>query len=344
MDFSQLNLDKRLLSGISALGFVAPTPVQEKAIPLALQGRDVLALAQTGTGKTAAFVLPLLQFLLANSQGQNDRGEGFLGKPEKLPRIPHVLNGVQPTVSGCLEKRPSSLLRPPSGTLHTGRMPLKALVLAPTRELTKQIEADVLAIGRDTRLRCTTIFGGVGKHAQATRLKAGVDIVAACPGRLLDHVRQGNLDLSSVEVLVLDEADMMFDMGFLSDIRTILQLTCNRRQTLMYSATMPEPVAALADEAMSNPVRVEVDYAMPAETVEHSLFPVPLHLKTPLLKSILRSLTVESVLIFTRTRHGAQRLWRQLTNVGFRATCLQGDLSQRRRQDALKGFPHINRP
>ncbi len=285
MGFAHFSLHPSLLETIAELGFLAPTPIQERAIPPAMEGRDVLGLAQTGTGKTAAFVLPLLDRLLA-----------------------------------------------------APRSAVRGLVIAPTRELAEQIHNDIRQLGRRTRIRSVAIYGGVGFHGQVLQMRGGADILVACPGRLLDHVRQGTVDLSHVEALVLDEADMMFDMGFLDDVHEILRCTARRRQTMMFSATMPDPVRALADGCMRDPVLVEVDIATPAETVSHVLYPVASHLKTPLLKSMLRSLEYESMLIFTRTRHGARRLWQQLGKVGFNVTCMQGNLSQRRRQAALDGF------
>lgn len=285
MSFAHFSLHQSLLEAIEEQGFEAPTPIQERAIPPAMEGRDVLGLAQTGTGKTAAFVLPML-----------DR----------------------------LQDGPRNIVR--------------GLIVAPTRELAGQIHNDIRVFGRKSRMRSVAVYGGVGIHGQVVQMRAGAEILVACPGRLLDHVRQGTVDLSHVEVLVLDEADMMFDMGFLEDVHEILRLTARRRQTLLFSATMPEPLRVLADECMRNPVLVEVDLAAPAGTVSHSLYPVSQHLKTPLLKAMLRTFGYDSMLVFTRTRHGAHRLWQQLGKVGFNVTCLQGSLSQRRRQAALDGF------
>lgn len=285
MSFTHFSLHPGLLETVAEQGFTAPTPIQERAIPPAMEGRDVLGLAQTGTGKTAAFVLPMLD------------------------------------------------------SLHEGPLNVvRGLVVAPTRELAGQIHNDIRLFARRTRLRSVPIFGGVGFHGQVLQMRAGAEILVACPGRLLDHVRQGTVDLSAVEVLVLDEADMMFDMGFLDDVREILRLTRTRRQTLMFSATMPEPVQKLVEDNMRHPVLVEVNTACPAETVSHALYPVAPHLKTPLLKTMLRTLGYDSMLVFTRTRHGARRLWQQLGKVGFNVACLQGNLSQRRRQAALEGF------
>lgn len=286
MSFSDFELDSCLLTALQGQGFIEPTPIQKEAIPPALLGQDVLGLAQTGTGKTAAFALPMIQRILSS---------GLRG-------------GVQ------------------------------GLVVAPTRELAKQIVEDIMVLARRSRLNSMAIYGGVGMHGQVMQLRTGPEILVACPGRLLDHVRQGNIDLSSVNVVVLDEADMMFDMGFLDDVRELLRLTCQRSQTLLFSATMPGAIRSLADEILQEPAVIEIAAPTPVETVAHDLYPVAPHLKVPLLKLLLRTTTFESLIVFTRTRYGAQRLWRQLTNAGFEATCLQGKLTQRVRQAALDGF------
>jgi ATP-dependent RNA helicase RhlE len=283
--FSDFNFSPRIAAGIDALGYEQPTPIQEQAIPPVLAGRDVMGLAQTGTGKTAAFALPILHRL--------ERG------PRRKPR---------------------------------------ALIVAPTRELAEQIHQSFTALGARTGLRSVAIYGGVGVTPQTETLRRGVEIVVACPGRLLDHVGQGNLDLSGIEVLVLDEADRMFDMGFLPDVRRIVRATPAQRQTLLFSATMPEDIKKLASEVLKNPLTVQIGQPAPAETVSHALYPVPQHLKTPLLKALLPTLGEGSVLVFTKTKHRAKRVAEQLVKEGFRATSLQGNLSQNKRQAALDGF------
>jgi ATP-dependent RNA helicase RhlE len=250
-----------------------------------MQGRDVMGLAQTGTGKTAAFVLPILQKLI-----QHERG------------------------------------------------PVRALIVAPTRELAEQINASIRELALHTRIRSTTIYGGVGVNPQIQRLKAGVDIVVACPGRLLDHIGQGTIKLDKLQVLVLDEADQMFDMGFLPDIRRILRHLPQERQTLLFSATKPPDIRSLASDILRQPVTVQVGSSAPAATVAHALYPVSQHLKTPLLMQLLQHSDTESVLIFTRTKHRAKRLGEQLGKAGYRAASLQGNLSQNRRQEAMDGF------
>ncbi len=285
MKFQDFNLHPRVAAGVAAAGFQMPTPIQAQAIPPVMQGGDVMGLAQTGTGKTAAFVLPILHRLMEGKKG-------------------HV----------------------------------RALVVAPTRELAEQIHAAVESMGQQTGVRSLTVYGGVGINPQVQKLKRGVEIVVACPGRLLDHIQQGNIDLSQVEVLVLDEADQMFDMGFFPDIRRILQHLPKRRQTLLFSATMPVEIRKLAHEVLHDPVTVQVDLVAPAATVSHAIYPVAQHLKTPLLLDLLQKTDTGSVLIFTRTKHRAKRLGLQLEKAGHKVASLQGNLSQNRRQAALDGF------
>ena len=285
MSFTSFNLHPQVEAGVKALGYNTPTPIQRQAIPPVLQGHDVMGLAQTGTGKTAAFVLPILE----------------------------------------------RLIKGPSGRV-------RALVIAPTRELAEQIHDAIRALGHHTKRRSTTIYGGVSMNPQIQKLRNGVEIVVACPGRLLDHIRQGTINLSSVEVLVLDEADRMLDMGFVPDIREIIKHVPTRRQTLLFGATMPDDIRQLAQEILRTPVTVQVDPAAPADTVAHVLYPVAQHLKTPLLLELLRHTDTESVLIFTRTKHRAKRVGLQLERAGYQAASLQGNLSQNQRQAALDGF------
>lgn len=285
MEFQTFNLHPHVAAGIAAAGYSTPTPIQAQAIPPVLTGRDIMGLAQTGTGKTAAFVLPILHRLM-----------------------------------------------------HGGRRHVRALVIAPTRELAEQIHEAICSLGQKTGLRSATVYGGVGMGPQVDKLKRGVEIVVACPGRLLDHIGQGTIDLSRLEVLVLDEADHMFDMGFLPDIRRILKHLPRQRQTLLFSATMPDAIRHLAHDILNDPVTIQVSTTAPAETVSHAIYPVPQHLKTPLLIKLLRHSATESVLIFTRTKHRAKRLAEQLEKIGHRTASLQGNLSQSRRQAAMNGF------
>jgi len=215
---------------------------------------------------------------------------------------------------------------------------VRALIIAPTRELAEQIHESIKELGRQTKLHSITIYGGVGVNPQIQKLRAGVEVVVACPGRLLDHINQGTIRLSSLEVLVLDEADRMFDMGFLPDIRKILKHVPTKRQTLLFSATMPDDIRRLAHEILHDPVTVQVGHTAPVNTVSHALYPVGQHLKTALLLELLHHTDTGSVLIFTRTKHRAKRVAQQLEKAGYKAASLQGNLSQNRRQAALDGF------
>lgn len=285
MSFEHFNFHPAITDGVRALGYTEPTPIQLKAIPPVMQGRDIIGLAQTGTGKTAAFVLPILHRLL---EGQR----------------------------GCI----------------------RALIISPTRELTEQTCETINMMEKYTKLRSIAIYGGVSIDQQARRLHGGVEIAVACPGRLLDHIWKGTIDLSHIEVLVIDEADRMFDMGFQPDIRNILRCLMGQRQTLLFSATMPDDVQRLVQEVLHNPITVKIGRSAPAVTVSHALYPVKQHLKTALLIEILRTTETESVLVFTRTKRRTERVTQQLKKAGFKATSLQGDLPQNRRQAALEGF------
>jgi len=288
LSFDSFSFPSTVIANIKHLGYTTPTPIQTQAMPAALQGRDLMGLAQTGTGKTAAFLLPILTRLMQ--------------KPAAFKRR------------------------------------ARALILAPTRELAEQIYAAALDLGRNTGLRSTTVYGGVNMNRQITALRNGVDIIVACPGRLLDHMGQRTVDLTGVEVLVLDEADQMFDMGFLPDIRKIMAGLPRERQTMLFSATMPEAIRHLATEILRDPETVSVGHDAPAETVSHAIYPVAQHLKTPLLMEMLKRFGHGSVLVFTRTKHRAKRVAEQLEKAGFAATALQGNLSQNRRKEAMDGF------
>jgi ATP-dependent RNA helicase RhlE len=285
MNFESFHLHPHIESGIKALRYTVPTSIQVQSIPSILQGRDVIGLAQTGTGKTAAFVLPILQRLIAGS-----------------------------------------------------RKPARVLIMVPTRELAEQINEAVGQLGRYTRLKSVTIYGGVNKNPQIRTLRDGAEIAVACPGRLIDLMDQGAINLSHVEVLVLDEADRMLDICFLPDIRKIVRRVPVQRQTLLFSATMPDDIRNLAEEILQDPVTVQVGETVPVSTVSHAVYPVEPHLKTALLVKLLRGTDTESVLIFTRTKHRATRLSTQMKRTGFAATSLQGDLTQQNRQKALTGF------
>ena len=285
MSFEKFCFHPEIMAGIRASNYVDPTSIQEQAIPPILEGKDIMGLAQTGTGKTAAFALPILQCL---RQGE--------------------------------------------------RQKVRALVLAPTRELAEQIHEAIRTLGKKTGVSSMTLFGGVNIQPQIKLLKKGVEVVVACPGRLLDHIAQRTIRLSTLKVLVLDEADQMFDMGFLPDIRRILQHLPRKRQTLLFGATMPAEIRGLAREILVDPVTIQVGETAPVATVSHAVYPVQQHLKTPLLFKILRQTPTGSVLVFTRTKRRAKRLGEQLSKAGFQATSLQGDLPQNRRREAMEGF------
>lgn len=285
MSFQQFNLDPRLMTRIHRAGYHEPTAIQNSAIPPAIAGHDLIGTAQTGTGKTAAFVLPILQRLLPG--------------PRKCTR---------------------------------------ALIVTPTRELAEQIHEVIRSLGAETGLRSATIYGGVGPAPQIKALHDGVEILVACPGRFLDLVQQRHARLDRVEVLVLDEADRMLDMGFLPDVKRILSLLPARRQTMLFSATFPPEIEQLAAKTLTHPQRIAIGLHAPVQTVTHALFPVPQHLKTALLLTLLRRTDTESVLIFTRTKHRAEKLARQIGLAGFRATSLHSNRTQGQRQTALNGF------
>lgn len=285
MSFTQFSLDSRLEAGIRDVGFTEPTPIQTQAIPHVLAENDLLGIAQTGTGKTAAFMLPILQRL----------------------------------TQGPLRQ-------------------VRALIVAPTRELAEQIYQTAVDLGKYTKIRSATVYGGVSKKGQIDALRRGAEIVVACPGRLLDLAGDKSIDLSKVEVLVLDEADRMCDMGFLPDIRRILKLLPRERQTLFFSATMPDDIRELADSILNDPITVQIGMIAPAKTVSHALYPVPSDLKKNLLFAMLEGMATGRVLIFTRTKRRARFLARDLDKKGYKAEALQGNMSQNRRQKAIDGF------
>lgn len=309
MSFDVFAFSSTISANLRALDYQDPTPIQRQAIPEVMAGKDLIGLAQTGTGKTAAFLLPIIERLLAT-----------------LPvnAAPHI---------------PSS--RPVSGARGHGRQdyrPIGGLVIAPTRELAEQIKEVAVSFLKGTPLRVATIYGGVSMRPQVEKLRAGVDLVIACPGRLLDHMESRTVDLRSVKYLVLDEADQMFDMGFLPNIRRILQVLPRNRQTMLFSATMPQEIKRLAIEILRDPVTVQVGTTAPVATVSHALYPVPQHLKTSLLINLLRSFPSESVLVFTRTKHRAKRLETMLQREKFGVAALHGNLSQNKRQLSMNEF------
>ena len=286
MSFQQFSLHPQVLAGVRSVGFTKPTPIQQKAIPAAMSGRDVMGLAQTGTGKTAAFALPIL----------------------------HRLASLPP------------------------KRGVRCLVIAPTRELAEQINQVFVDLGQHLRIKTVSIYGGVAKGPQLAGLRRGAQVVIACPGRLLDHVDQKDIDLSGVEVLVLDEADTMCDMGFLPDVRRILARLPEQRQTLFFSATMPSEIRSLAVNILKDPELVQIGAIAPAKTVSHALYPVPDKLKKSLLLALLEQTPTGRALVFTRTKHRARSLALDLAKRSFRVAALQGNMSQNARQQAMDGF------
>ncbi len=283
--FDRFQLNEALLRGIKAAGFREPRPIQFETIPAGLKGRDVLGLAQTGTGKTAAFALPLLDRLLE--------------VPGKGPRV---------------------------------------LVLAPTRELAAQISEEFRLLARFTRLKTVIVYGGVSTMNQIRALRARPEIVVGCPGRVLDLLQQGALRLDKIETLVLDEADHMFDMGFMRDIRKILKALPTKRQNLLFSATMPKEIRRLADDLLNDPHVAELSDATPAGTIDHALYPVAESRKRALLEVVLKQDDCRSAIVFTRTKHRTKKLADQLKKAGHRAVGLQGNMSQNARDRAMSGF------
>jgi ATP-dependent RNA helicase RhlE len=297
MSFESLGLSPELLNAVAREGYVEPTPVQAEAIPFVLEGRDLLAGAQTGTGKTAAFVLPILQLL-------NARGRAATPGPGRRQR--------------------SSI---------------RCLVLTPTRELALQVEESVRTYGAGGRFRSTTIYGGVGFEPQVRALRAGPDIVVATPGRLLDHAAQRTIDLSSVEILVLDEADRMLDMGFIRDIRRVIALLPADRQNLLFSATFSDAIRQLAAGFLSDPAYVQIARRnAPVESVRQVVYPVDRERKRELLSHLVRSGRIDRALVFTRTKHGASRLAEQLAHDGISAAAIHGNRTQAQRVQALNDF------
>src|SRR5437762_8057434 len=285
MPFIKLGLSPAVLEGVKAMGYVEPTPIQLRAIPLVLAGQDVIGSAQTGTGKTAAFALPILS---------------LLGQQSRAPRV---------------------------------------LVLEPTRELAAQVETAVRDLARFTNLRVAVVYGGVGYGRQNEALREGVDVIVATPGRLLDHLQQGNAKLDQIKFLVLDEADRMLDMGFLPDVRRIVQKCPRDRHTSLFSATIPPEIDTLIQWAMKRPQTVEIGARRtPAETVKHVVYPVSDAQKTDLLLELLKRVNYESVLVFCRTKHGADRIAHLLKRNNHAVAVLHSNRTQREREQALKGF------
>jgi len=289
--FKDLNLIEPILRALNTEGYSTPTPIQEQSIPVALAGRDLLGCAQTGTGKTAAFAIPILQHLYAEkSNGQRTKG-------------------------------------------------IRALILTPTRELAIQIDESIAAYGRHLGLKHLVVFGGVSQHPQTAALRSGTDILIATPGRLLDLMQQGYISLSNIGIFVLDEADRMLDMGFIHDVKKVIAKLPSKRQTLFFSATMPNEIATLADSILNEPVRVEVTpVSSTAQTIQQSMFFVEKTDKKHLLLHLLKDRSIERVLVFARTKHGSDKVVKDLANHGVPAEAIHGNKSQNARQRALSNF------
>lgn len=285
--FSMFGLDPRLELAIRDAGYEAPTPVQSATIPVGLEGIDLIGTAQTGTGKTAAFMLPILQHLIAN--------------PVSKPRT-------------------------------------RVVVLTPTRELAEQIHESFVTLGKHTGITSATVYGGVAMSPQEKALRTGVEVIVACPGRLLDHMDRGNADLAHVEKLVLDEADRMLDMGFLPSIKRVLSQLPRERHSMLFSATFARELEQLVKQTLNNPRRIDVGLRAPAKTVAHALYPCPQHLKTALVLKLLEQTNANSILIFTRTKHRANRIARQISAAGYGTAALHSNKSQNQRQLALDDF------
>lgn len=292
MLFTELSIIKPILDALNEEGYTTPTPIQQQAIPFILKGRDLLGCAQTGTGKTAAFAIPMLQ---------------LLAKPTSM------------------ESR--------------GQRPIRALILTPTRELAIQIQDSFNAYGRYLRLKNLVVFGGVNQNPQVDALRRGVDILVATPGRLLDLMSQGHIRLNEIELFVLDEADRMLDMGFVHDVKKVITKIPAKRQTLFFSATMPTEIQSLANSILTNPEKVEVaPVSSTADTIHQSLYYVAKENKKSLLAHILADASIETALVFTRTKHGADKVVKDLVRIGISAEAIHGNKSQNARQRALTNF------
>jgi ATP-dependent RNA helicase RhlE len=285
--FTELDLTKPLQKAIHVLEYEETTPIQTQAIPPGLQRRDIVGCAQTGTGKTLAFLVPALEYLLRN---------------QASPKNPRVL------------------------------------ILEPTRELVIQVTGEAQKLASRASLRIASVYGGAGMKKQTNKLRQGVDIIVATPGRLMDHMRRKNVHLDDVQILVLDEADRMLDMGFFPDIKQIVSRTPRQRQTMLFSATIPPAISSLARQFQRDPVSIEIDLAQPPEAIQQALYPVPKHLKVQLLLAILAQIEVSSMLVFTRTKQDADLVTRQLRQAKISVACIHGDFRQRERVSALEGF------
>ena len=316
MSFAELGLKPGLLKAVDNLGYITPTPIQEQSIPIALTGRDLLGCAQTGTGKTAAFILPALQL--------TDRHHPVSAADVAADQASGAEAGVN---------------RPVARSARPPKTPIRTLVVTPTRELAGQIEEVAVACARFTGQHVAAVYGGVGYDPQLKKLRRGVDLLVATPGRLLDLQQRGELDLSQVQILVLDEADRMLDMGFWPDVRRLMNLLPARRQNMLFSATLSNDVMRIAGPVLDNPARVEVaPAATPIEAIDQAIYPVAEAQKVDLLVSLLEAEQLDRVLVFTRTKHRADRVCRHLERNRIKGAAIHSNRSQSQRQHALDGF------
>lgn len=324
MTFNELNIAEPILRAVSEKGYDEPTPIQQQAIPVVLEGKDIFGIAQTGTGKTAAFAIPIIQKLWA---------EKLTEKTAKQPQT----EAEQPTGEELQSRRKDRRGR--AHGKNDGFRAIQALILTPTRELALQIDECFTDYGKYTGMRHTAIFGGVKQRPQTEKLRRGVDILIATPGRLLDLIGQGEIKLGELKYFVLDEADRMLDMGFIADIRRLLPLIPQNRQTLFFSATMPDAIVSLSRSILHNPQRIEVTpESSTVDTVDQRIYFVEKPEKKGLLVSVLKKEPEKSVLVFSRTKHGADNISRILQKAGIRSEAIHGDKSQGQRQRAMSDF------
>jgi ATP-dependent RNA helicase RhlE len=320
MTFKDLDIAEPILRAVDEKGYTEPTPIQQQGIPVALSGRDMLGIAQTGTGKTAAFAIPIIQKIWS-TRLQEDKSE------------------TQPAEATADSKPPRRDRRGRNHGKREGRRPIMALILTPTRELALQISECFADYGKYTDVKHAVVFGGVKQGPQTDQLKAGVDVLVATPGRLHDLINQGFINLKDIKCFVLDEADRMLDMGFIADIRRLLPMLPKQRQTLFFSATMPDSIVSLSRSMLDNPRRIEVTpAASTVDTVEQRIYFVEKPDKKKLLVDVLRSEADNSVLVFSRTKHGADNISRLLRKAGIRSEAIHGDKTQSQRQRALADF------
>lgn len=318
--FAEMELGKWLQRSVTEAGYETPTPIQAKTIPTILQGLDLIGCAQTGTGKTAAFTLPMLERLVASLPPKEDRPEPRKEKP-----------------TGKFDKR--GRRNGKTSAQRGDNRPIRALILAPTRELTAQIGDSLSKYGRYTPLRHTVVYGGVSQYHQVKAIRNGVDTIVATPGRLIDLMQQGHIKLGKIEILVFDEADQMLDMGFLPDLKRIIAAVPKVRQTLMFSATMPKEIRDLAQQWLINPVEIQAaTIAKPAEKVDQSVFHIASKQKPDLLAHYLSETPRSRTLVFSRTKHGADKIVKSLNNKGLKAAAIHGNKSQAARKRVLDQF------